>query len=145
MWFLSLKNSSLPHRVMLSCFNKSFWHFVEKRKFMTKIQEVSALKSFWQILPILSPPRHLITAERAATAHWAVRWGFFWEWWNFSQWRIRVRYKHFAFFHWSSSQQGKRTTLERKQSVHTLYDDQWQGTMTWRLKIWIWSVDMNYL
>ena len=69
MWFLSLKNSSLSHKVMLSCFDKSFRHFVEKRKFMTKIQEVSALKSFWQILPILSPPRHLITAEREQALH----------------------------------------------------------------------------
>ena len=49
---------------------------------MTKILEVSALKSFWQILHILSPlvtslPCYTAAAEReegAATAHWAVMW-----------------------------------------------------------------------
>ena len=31
-----------------------------------------------------------------------------------------LKYEHFAFCRWSSSQQGKTTTLDGKQSVHTL-------------------------
>ena len=33
---------------------------------------------------------------------------------------LHIKYEHFALFRWSSSQQGKMTILETKQSVHTL-------------------------
>ena len=39
-----------------------------------------------------------------------------------------IRYKHFAFFCWSSSQQEKTMSLERKQSVHSLMIKSFQNS-----------------